>query len=81
MTSSAHNRLCAHGYLSVSGFVEYLKEFAPHMSMSYPTALRMIKDGSIRAVRVGSIHRVQRDEIERFVTQGNYGSSKQLTLF
>lgn len=67
--------LATQGYLSLSGFVQYLKKHHPHARIAYPTAVKLVSEGKIRSVRVGKMHRIYRDELERFVREGNYEAS------
>lgn len=60
------------GYLSLNQFVDYLASYAPEASISYPTALKLVTEGKIKARRVGSMWRIGRGEIERWVSEGNY---------
>lgn len=49
----------------------YLKtsEIAKILRISLPTVRRLIADGQIKAIRVGSQNRVRSDELVRFMTQ------------
>jgi len=57
--------------LAGKGWVS-LNQFARIANVSYPTALRMQKDGRVRTIRVGGIHRVYAEEVERFLKEGNF---------
>lgn len=59
------------GYLSLNKAVQYLKENYPNKAISYPTALRLLDNGHLRAVRVGKMHRIEKQELDRFVEHGN----------
>ena len=64
------------GYLPLVKFVAYLKEFAPQASVSYPTALKYVKEGKLRALTIGTQHRITRLEIERWIAGGNFDGNK-----
>lgn len=75
MTGSLSNELEVNCYLPLNKFVKYLKETAPQASISYPTALKLVNEGKIKAQRVGSQLRINRVEIDRWIKQGNYDDS------
>lgn len=58
--------------LSLTGFVNHLRDNFPTMAISYPTALKLVKAGSIRSIRVGGVYKISTDEAKRFASQGNY---------
>lgn len=58
--------------LSLTGFVDYLRDNFPTMSISYPTALKLVKAGAIRSIRVGGVYKINMEEVKRFASQGNY---------
>lgn len=58
--------------LSLGNAVLYLKENYPDVAISYPTALKYIRLGYLRAIRVGKTYKIGLDELNRFATQGNY---------
>ncbi len=60
------------GYLPLNKFVQFLKEEAPWAAASYPTMYKFVKQGKLRAVRVGNQLRITRTEVERWVREGNY---------
>lgn len=70
--SSSIRQLEMQGYLSLNGFVDYLHNHAPEAAISYPTAVKLVSDGKIKARRVGGMWRVGREEIERWISEGNY---------
>ena len=74
MASSVNLRteLDRKGFLSLNKFLKFLKEFHPAASVSYPTALRLIRKGQLRAYPVGSSYRVTKDEANRWVREGNW---------
>ena len=45
--------------------------------ISYPTVLRLVDKGHLRAVQVGSIKRITLDELNRFLRHGNYPAGAQ----
>ncbi len=53
-----------------------LNQFSKLIKVSYPTALRMMRNGNIQVVKVGGINRVYKDEILRFRSDGNYSQSR-----
>lgn len=59
------------GGLSLRKFVQYLQQYHPHVSFSYPTMLKMIKEGKIEVIRVGGQYRVTLDEAQRYIKYGN----------
>ena len=70
MTLSSKGRLQRTGYLTLTKFVEYLRENHIGMYVSYPTALRLVHEGKIKARKVGGQYRITREEIERWVEHG-----------
>lgn len=60
------------GYLSLNKFCKYLKQFHPGAYVSYPTALNLVKEGKLRAHKVGKQYRVSRLEAQRWVEEGNW---------
>ena len=68
--------LTRHGWLSLNGFVKYLKENHPQHQVSYPTVLRMVDKGFLRVVTVGQTKRVYREEITRYLAEGNYDKDR-----
>ena len=70
MTISSIRELETKGYLTLSKFVQYLKDYAPEAYISYPTALKLVKQGKIRARRVGGPYRIGRGEVERWIAEG-----------
>lgn len=60
------------GYLSLNQFVSYLQQYQPHAAVSYPTAVKLVRDGKIKANRIGNQWRILRREVERWVSEGNY---------
>lgn len=60
------------GYLSLSKFVRFLRENAPQASISYPTALKLVQEGKLKAVKLGSQYRITRSEAERWIAEGNW---------
>lgn len=70
-TDSLTIELESKGYLSLQKFVKYLKDNHPHAAISYPTAVRLVKEGKLRAIRVGQQHRLLRKEVVRWVAEGN----------
>ena len=59
------------GYLSLNQFVTYLKLYAPEAAIAYPTARRLAESGKLQTQRTGSIYRIRRVEIERWIAEGN----------
>lgn len=70
--SSLTAELELNGYLSLNKFVRFLKDVAPHASASYPTMLRYVRQGKLRAIPVGSQLRIPRTEVERWMREGNF---------
>lgn len=56
--------LAARGWVSLAGFARLA-------GVSYPTALRLKKQGYINVIPVGGLWRVYTDEVERFLREGN----------
>ncbi len=71
MTVSLTRQLETSGYLTLNKFVKYLKSVAPQAAVSYPTALKYVKEGKIHAIPVGSQYRIDRIEVERWIREGN----------
>jgi len=70
--TSIVRKLETSGYLSLNQFVKYIKVNAPEASISYPTALRLVKLGKIQARMVGGTYRIGKAEIVRWVSEGNF---------
>lgn len=68
---SLDHELNSTGYLSLSKAVKWLKEYRRASSVSYPTALRLIKQEKLKAIRIGNIWRIYKNELDRFVAHGN----------
>lgn len=66
------NELETQGYLTLNKMLKYLKEVHPAATISYPTALKYVKEGKLVATKRGSQIRVTRAEIARWVAQGNF---------
>lgn len=60
------------GWLSLRSFVIYLKQYHPERYISYPTATRLLNKKRLRCIKVGETFRIYRDEIERYLKEGNY---------
>lgn len=60
------------GYLSLVKFTKYLKMYEPQAYISYPTALKLVNEGKLKAIRVGASYRVLRTEVVRWVAEGNW---------
>lgn len=73
--SNSIAKLASRGYTSLSGFAKIV-------GISYPVAMRLKDEGKVKAIPVGGQHRVYRDEVERFLREGNYvgGASAPPTL-
>lgn len=65
-------QLESRGYLSLNKFVQYLKENHPGAYISYPTALKAVELGQLRARKVGSQYRITQTEAERWIAEGNW---------
>lgn len=48
-------------YMSITDFIDTVH-------ISRPTAYSLIKDGKIKAIRVGKTWRIPRDEVERYIS-------------
>jgi excisionase family DNA binding protein len=70
--ASLARELELNGYLPLSKFCAWLRESHPHVAMSYPTALNLVRQNKLRAIRVGKMIRISRAEAERWVREGNY---------
>jgi len=62
--TKAIQELASRGYISLS-------KFALLAGVSYPTALKLAKDGKVETTQVGSVYRVYTDEVHRFLREGN----------
>lgn len=69
---SLQHELETKGYLSLVKFTKYLKEHHPEACVSYPTALKLVAEGKVRAIRIGSMYRITHVEVRRWVTHGNW---------
>lgn len=54
-----------------------IKEVAEGLGVTYITALRYVRSGKMRGVRLGGQWRVARAELERFAAEGNLDSSEE----
>lgn len=72
MKVSLSYKLETQGYLSLNQFVKYLKSDHPGASICYPTALKLVRDGKLRATMIGSHYRVTEAEARRWVAEGNW---------
>ena len=70
-TTSLQRELDDKGYLSLVKFTKYLKVHQPHAYISYPTALKLVAEGKLKALHVGSSYRILKIEADRWVTGGN----------
>jgi excisionase family DNA binding protein len=70
--ASPANILARRGWLSLNQFVEHLRLNHPEHHISYPTALKMVKEKKLRAMQVGGTHRLYQEEITRYLREGNY---------
>lgn len=67
MTSSLTSeieKLTARGWTS-------LNKFCKLADISYPTALKLVKEEKLVAIKVGGVQRVYADEVRRFLSEGN----------
>lgn len=78
---SLADKLAEQGYLTASGFCDYVKEVRPILAVSYPTLMRYIKDGKIRSVTVGGQTRISKEEIEKYLKNGEEGEQPSSTVF
>lgn len=74
---SLDHELHSSGYLSLSKAIRWLKMYQPAAAISYPTALKLIKNNQIMAIRIGDMHRISREELDRFVKYGNKGDAPE----
>lgn len=72
MAMALNRELETRGYLSLNKFVKYLKEFHPEASISYPTALKLVGEGKLKATMLGSHYRVSETEAKRWILEGNW---------
>jgi excisionase family DNA binding protein len=79
MASSLANKLAERGWLSLNELVKYLRADFPERYVSYPTALAMVRENKIRAFTVGCTYRIHREEVTRFIADGNWDPSKYPT--
>jgi hypothetical protein len=64
-------------HFSLRQFCEYLKDNYPIAAISYPVALRLVKANKIKAIKIGSQHRITITEALRFATDGNFSGEEQ----
>jgi len=62
--TSALAKLAIKGWTSLSGFSRVT-------GISYPVVLRMADEGKIATIEVGQVRRVTKDEVTRFMAEGN----------
>lgn len=74
--ASRANKLASKGWLSLIDFTKYLKEEHPNNTVSYPTAINMVKEGKLRVIVVGNTYRVYQTEISRYLREGNFDPQK-----
>jgi hypothetical protein len=48
-----------------------LNKFAQLISVTYPTAMKMVKRGNVIVIPVGGVNRVMQDEVLRYLKHGN----------
>ena len=48
-----------------------VKEIAEALDVSYVTALRYIKKGLLKSIRIGGQWRIPAEELSRFIREGN----------
>lgn len=53
-----------------------VQEVAEELAYTKTTVYRMIQRGDLPAYKVGSEYRIQREDLERFVSSGRVGASK-----
>lgn len=68
---SLDHELASKGYLSLRKALEWFKIYHPSVAISYPTALKLIRDEKLVSIKVGKMHRFTRLELERFAAHGN----------
>lgn len=49
-------------------------EAAKQLDLNYNTALRLIQDGKLLAIRMGGRWRIKEEEVARFKRDGNFNS-------
>lgn len=49
-------------------------EAAKQLDLNYNTALRLIQDGKLLAIRMGGRWRIKEEEVTRFKRDGNFNS-------
>ena len=54
------------------------QEVCKLLSISYPTLLKYVHNGSLQAIRVGGQWRINRAELERFIGEGNFDVTMNL---
>lgn len=66
-------------HFTLKTFCTYLKENYPVSFVSYPVALRLVKEGKIKAIKIGAQYRITYDEMLRFAHHGNWDESDPST--
>ena len=56
--------------LSLRGYVS-LRQFAKIIDVSYPTAVKLMKEGKVDGIKVGGITRIYANEVNRYLLEGN----------
>lgn len=84
MASEAEQHLADKGYLTAAAFADHLRDCKSIFAVSYGTLRRLIDEGKVEAVKVGSQHRILKEEVERYLREGaregSENSSSQLRL-
>lgn len=60
--------------LSARGWVS-LNQFSRIVGISYPTAVKLVKQNAVKTVRIGGINRIYAEELQRFMNHGNATTS------
>ena len=76
---SLDHELASRGWLSLNKALQWLKEYHPASTISYPTALKMISAGKINAERVGSTWRLSKRELDGLAAHGILTPSEEPT--
>lgn len=70
MTRSSADHLSQQGYLTVNQLADYLKSY-PTKKVSYPTLMRIVKDGQIDSYMVGKQIRILEASIRKYIEDTN----------
>ena len=54
-----------------------LEEVAEYLGVNYQLVYRLVKSGELPAVRIGRVYRIEKQQLEDFITKQTTGSKNQ----